>query len=588
MGERFGGLSQNRIVTYHMKELIMDRAQDWLKSPYDEETIALVRELMESDPKELEESFYKDLEFGTGGLRGIMGVGPNRMNRYSVGLATQGFANYLRLQFGEGKHSIAIAHDCRNNSRFFAEETAKVFSGNGFQVYLFGELRPTPELSFAIRELGCKAGVVITASHNPPEYNGYKVYWEDGAQVISPHDKAIIDEVRKLDGPKAISRDEELNVSVLGRDMDERFLSKVESNAILPEVIQSQSDFGIVYTSLHGTGATLIPEALKRIGFQNVHSVPEQHAPDGNFSTVESPNPEEGEALSMAIEQAKARGASLVLGTDPDTDRVGIAVDSGNGNFVLLNGNDTGVLLTWYQLTQLKTVGKLPENGYIAKTVVTSPLFDKIASDLNVPCYNTLTGFKYIAGVIREHEAEETFITGAEESYGYMIGDFVRDKDGVSAATMICEMAAWCASQGMTLLDLLKKIHEEHGFYKEALVSLKKSGISGSEEIQAMMKGFRSDTPKEINGSAVLEVRDFLYSECIFLKEDRKESIDQPKSNVIQFLLEDGSLVTARPSGTEPKIKFYFSVNDTSTDDYETRSQRLSARIEALKQSFLN
>lgn len=568
---------------------ILDKAQQWLDPIYDEDTRNQVQSLIDNDPEQLKESFYKSLEFGTGGLRGVMGVGPNRMNRYSIGLATQGFANYLKKNLEAGEHSVAIAYDCRNNSQLFAQETARVFLGNGFKVYLFKELRPTPLLSYAVRKLGCSAGVVITASHNPPKYNGYKVYWSDGAQVIDPHDQGIIQEVQALNGPQDVILSDADDWTLLGKEMDEQFLQEVEANAIEKEVIRKHGgDLGIVYTSLHGTGATLIPAALERLGFSKVEVVAAQHEPDGNFSTVESPNPEEKPALDMAIDQAKASGAALVLGTDPDTDRVGIAVRTPKGEFELFNGNDTGVLLTWYQLSRKKERGELPSNAYIAKTIVTTPLLDRIAKHFGVPSYDTLTGFKYIAGVIRDREANEQFITGGEESYGYMIGDFVRDKDGVSAATMICEMAVWAHAQGMTLLELRERIHKEFGLFRESLISLKKEGISGAEEIKQRMENYRSATPSSLAGAKVLEVRDFRSSEIRYLEEGRTETIDLPSSNVMQFLLEDGALVTARPSGTEPKIKYYFSVHANEFADYAEERKKLDKRLNQLADAFLD
>jgi phosphoglucomutase len=567
-----------------------ERAEEWLGDAYDAATRAAVQDLLDNDPEGLEEAFHRNLAFGTGGLRGIMGVGSNRMNRYTVARSTQGFANYLRKAFGAGEHGVAIAYDCRHNSPEFAAEAADVLASNGFKVYVTEALRPTPLLSFAVRELGCKGGIVITASHNPPAYNGYKVYWEDGAQVTTPHDKNIVAEVEALSGMEGVKRGAaEDRVHALGSEMDEAYLKKVIANVIEPGPILAAHDLGIVYTPLHGTGVTLLPEALKRVGFTNVHVVEEQATPDGDFSTVESPNPEEAEALSMAIAQAKERGASLVLGTDPDTDRVGIACADREGEFHLLNGNDTGVLLTWYQLARRKERGSLPKNGFVARTIVTTPLLSEIAERFDVQCYETLTGFKYIAEVIRDREPEERFITGGEESYGYMIGDFVRDKDGVSAAAMICELAAWARTRKVFLTELLQQIHCDFGLYRESLISMKKEGIKGAEEISAMMERFRSATPTAIAGSSVVEIRDYRSGEAKKLTDGETYRLNQPESNVLQFLLEDGSLVTARPSGTEPKIKFYFSVRvETSDATYAEDYTKCEERLRALEKAFLD
>ncbi|MCH2198480.1 MAG: phospho-sugar mutase [Flavobacteriales bacterium] len=571
-----------------LDQALVEKAESWTKAPYDETTRQEVLHMIQNDPQALKESFYKDLEFGTGGLRGIMGAGSNRMNRYTVGAATQGFANYLRESFGEGEHGVAIAHDCRNNSREFAEETADILASNGFQVHLFKELRPTPQLSYAVRSLGCKGGIVITASHNPPAYNGYKVYWEDGGQIVTPHDKAIIARVRAIADQSEVKRSNAGDrIQIIGDDMDDRFLQEVEKNVIEQEVIASQANLPIVYTGLHGTGITLIPDALKRIGFNNVQLVEEQAVVSGEFPTVESPNPEEAEALSMGVALAEKIGAEIVLGTDPDTDRVGIACRNDQGSYDLLNGNDTGVLLTWYQLSRLKAKGELPSNAFVAKTIVTTPLIEKIADHFGIPCYETLTGFKWIADKIREKEPEEKFITGGEESYGYMIGDFVRDKDGVSAATMICEMTAWFKSQGMSIPQALASVHKKLGVYREALVSLKKEGISGAEEIQQMMQRFRNESPSNMAGIAVSVVIDYLSSEVKYLNTDTTDTVNQPPSNVVQFVLEDDSIVTARPSGTEPKIKFYFSVNEAFTGDYDVHCSLLEQKIEQLKEAFL-
>lgn len=566
-----------------------ERATEWLSDEFDKETREQVQHLLDHDPEGLEEAFHTTLSFGTGGLRGIMGVGINRMNKYTVGRSTQGFANYLRKAFGDGEHGVAITYDCRHNSPEFAAEAADVLASNGFKVYVTEELRPTPLLSFAVRELGCKGGIVITASHNPPAYNGYKVYWEDGAQVTAPHDRGIVAEVEALGSMSEVKRGAPGDrITRLGSSIDEAYLKRVAANTIEPGPILASGDLGIVYTPLHGTGVTLLPDALKRVGFTNVNVVKEQAEPDGDFSTVQSPNPEEAEALSMAIEQAEAAGASIVLGTDPDTDRVGIAVADRQGRFHLFNGNDTGVLLTWYQLSRRQARGALPKNGFVAKTIVTTPLIATIAKHHNIPCYETLTGFKYIAAVIRERESDEEFITGGEESYGYMIGDFVRDKDGVSAAVMICEMAAWAKTHDIFLPELLERIHCENGLYRESLVSVKKEGRKGAQEIAALMERLRTSPPSSIAGSEVRELRDYRSGEGRNLADGSVYDLNQPSSNVLQFVLSDNSLITARPSGTEPKIKFYFSVNrDTSEENYAADRDTCDQRLSELEEAFM-
>lgn len=569
---------------------LQSKASAWLSEDYDEATRAEVERLMKEAPGELEEAFHTTLKFGTGGMRGVMGVGTNRMNRYTVARSTQGFANYLRRAFGEGEHRVAIAYDCRHNSASFAAEAADVLASNGFRVLLSPELRPTPYLSHVVRQKGCKGGIVITASHNPPEYNGYKVYWEDGAQITAPHDAAIIAEVEALSGMKEVQRGlPEDRIEKLGIDDDEAFLQMIEANVIDRDVIHQAANLGIVYTPLHGTGVTLLPKALERIGFTNVYVVEEQAAIDGDFPTVKSPNPEEAEALSMAIEHAKSKGRTLVLGTDPDTDRVGIAVADADGEFQLLNGNDTGVLLTWYQLMQQTRLNVLPQNAFVAKTIVTTPLIARIAEKFQLPCYDTLTGFKHIAALIREKEGQETFVTGGEESYGYMIGDAVRDKDGVAAAAMICEMAAYAELSGMTLPDLLRTVHCEFGLYRESLVSLKKQGINGAKQIKEMMDHLRQYPPREIAGLKVVAQSDFLQRVKVILDTQAVSPIDLPESNVLQFELDGGAVVTARPSGTEPKIKFYFSVNEQVTPEvYRETYRKLEKTLKHLEEHFLS
>lgn len=573
----------------HLLERARQRALAWLAEDIDPQTRTATEALLTGNDDALIEAFHTDLEFGTGGLRGVMGTGTNRMNAYTVGQATQGFANYLRSHFGEGHHRVALAYDCRRNSRFFTDVAADVFAANGFEVLLTYALRPTPLLSFMVRDAGCVGGVVVTASHNPPAYNGYKVYWNDGAQVTEPHDSGITAEVRKVTSLSAVKRGGDTSrITLTDSRTDAAYLSRVVANCIAPSEIRTAAAMPIVYTALHGTGITLVPDALKQIGFQNVHLVAEQSVPDGNFPTVKSPNPEEGEALAMGIALAKETGAELVLGTDPDGDRVGIAVKNSRGDYELLNGNDTGALLTWYQLEQMSALGTLPKNGYVGKTIVTTDLLADIAAAYNLPCYETLTGFKHIARLIADKEPNERFITGGEESYGYMIGDFVRDKDGVAASAMICELAAWGYNRGLTLPDLLQQVHERFGLYREDLVSLTKQGIAGAEEIRTSMERFRQSPPDELGGLKVVAIRDYRSLERRDLTMGSTSHIDLPASNVLQFELEGKSLVTARPSGTEPKIKFYFSVcMGAGSENYAERRAAAEARIEALKRDLI-
>ncbi|MCF8369293.1 MAG: phospho-sugar mutase [Bacteroidales bacterium] len=541
---------------------IIERAKKWLEGNYDRETKEKVKALIDSQSTELVDSFYRDLEFGTGGLRGIMGVGTNRMNKYTVGMATQGLANYMKKMFPDKDQiSMAIAFDSRNNNTFFAGITADVMSANGIKVYVFEDLRPTPELSFAIRHLGCQAGVVITASHNPPEYNGYKAYWEDGGQLISPHDKNVIDEVNKITSIDHVKFDRnESLVETIGEAIDKVYLDNIRSLSLSPDVIARQSEFKIVYTPIHGTGVELVPKGLKAFGFKNIYSVPEQDVIDGNFPTVKSPNPEEPAALNMAIEKAKAVGANLVMATDPDADRVGIAVLDDKGDFVLLNGNQTATLLLYYLLKEWKDSGKLTGREYIVKTIVTSEILKDIAIKNGVESLDVLTGFKYIAEQLRLREGKKTFIGGGEESYGYLVGDFVRDKDAVISCCMIAETAAWAADQDKTLYELLPEIYVEFGFYKETLKSVVRKGKAGAEEIQQMMDDYRTAPPVYINSSKLITVKDYQLQIEKDIVNGTEKHIDLPKSNVLQFFLEDGSKISVRPSGTEPKIKFYFSV----------------------------
>ena len=542
-----------------METNYIEVAKQWLSADYDEATRNEVKRLMENDPKELEESFYKNLEFGTGGLRGIMGVGTNRMNKYTVGMATQGVANYLKENFKDlPQISVAVSFDSRNNSAEFAKITANVFAANGIKVYLFDSLRPVPELSYSIRHLKCQSGVMITASHNPKEYNGYKAYWEDGAQVTAPHDTNIINEVLKITSPAMVKFEGgEQNIQMVGADVDEAYLNDVSTLLVSPDSVKNHADMKMVYTPLHGTGITLVPKILSRMGFTNLSLVEAQVESNGNFPTVKSPNPEENSALEMAVALAEEKGADLVMATDPDADRVGIAIRDNEGKITLLNGNQTASILTYYLLRRWKELGKLNENTYIVKTIVTTELMAAMAKAFGVKCYNVLTGFKYIASIIRENEGKATFIGGGEESYGYNAGEFVRDKDAVITCALVAECAAWCADQGKTLYQLLGDIYSEFGFYKESLISLTKKGKAGLEEIQAMMKGYRENPPASIAGSPVVKVIDY----------NKPEETGLPKSNVLQFYTEDGSVVSVRPSGTEPKIKFYFGVHGADANE---------------------
>jgi len=565
---------------------ILEKANKWLESQYDSETREKVKFLIENDATELTESFYRDLEFGTGGLRGIMGVGTNRMNKYTVGMATQGFANYILKMFpGKTDCKMAIAYDSRNNSKYFAQITADVMSANGIKVFLFEDLRPTPELSFAIRELHCQSGVVITASHNPKEYNGYKAYWEDGGQLTSPHDTNVIEEVIKITDINQVKFNGNPQlIEMIGENIDKIYLANVKSLSLLPELIKKHKDLSIVYTALHGTGITLVPRALKELGFENIHIVKEQAIADGNFPTIKSPNPEEKAALEMAIEEARKVNASLVLATDPDADRVGIAVKNDKGEYVLFNGNQTASVLIYYLINQWKAKGKLTGNEYIVKTIVTSELLKDIALKNGVASYDVLTGFKYIAELILKLEGKKTFIGGGEESYGYLVSDFVRDKDAVISCCMIAEMAAWAAEKGKTFYDILIDLYTEYGFYKEDLLSITKKGKSGAEEIQTMMNNYRSQPPATINGAKVTMIKDYKLQTAIDCTKNTTSVIDLPKSNVLQFFTADGSKITVRPSGTEPKIKFYFGVKEhlNSKTDYEKVNQQLGAKIKAI------
>ncbi len=567
-----------------LPEEVLSAAQKWLDGNYDSETKERINYLLENDPDELNESFYRSLEFGTGGLRGIMGVGTNRMNIYTVGMATQGLSNYLKQKFN-GEIKVAIAHDCRNNSRLFAETTADVFSANGFKVILFDSLKPTPELSFAIRHYGCQSGVVITASHNPKEYNGYKVYWDDGGQIVSPHDKNIIEEVTKIQSIEEVKFDaKKENIELVGDEFDEIYTDKINALTLSRDAIERQKDLKIVYTPIHGTGVRLVPLVLKKKGFVNVFNVPEQDVTDGNFPTVHSPNPEETAALTMAIEKAKQEDADIVMGTDPDADRVGIVVKDNKGEYVILNGNQTASVLIYYLLTKWQENGKLKGKEFIAKTIVTSELLTEIADSYKVKHYHVLTGFKFIADIIKQKEGELEFIGGGEESYGYLIGDFVRDKDAVSSCAMIAEAAAWAKDQGKSLFDILLEIYTKYSFYKERLISVVKKGKSGAEEIKAMMANFRTSPPKTLAGSEVVDVLDYKEQQAINQKTGGKTKIGLPVSNVLQYITADGSKISVRPSGTEPKIKFYFSVKDKlqSVKEFDEVEQKLESKIDTI------
>ncbi|HLO92150.1 MAG TPA: phospho-sugar mutase [Lentimicrobium sp.] len=556
------------MTTKVVDPFIVEKAKLWLQNDYDEETRIAVQKMLQFDENELVESFYKDLEFGTGGLRGIMGVGTNRMNKYTVGTATQGLANYLKNSFAERSQvCIAIAFDSRNNSQYFAGVAANVLAANGIKVHLFESLRPTPVLSFAVRYLKCQSGIVITASHNPKEYNGYKVYWEDGGQLVPPHDKNVINEVQKIKNVKDIKfTGGESNISTIGKDLDEAYIKAVKSLSLNPEIISKNKELKIVYTAIHGTGAVMVPPALKTFGFTNVQFVDDQMIPDGNFPTVISPNPEEKAAMAMALDKAREINADLILATDPDADRVGVGVKDDKGQYILLNGNQSASLLIYYLVTQWESKGKLTGKEYIAKTIVTSELLKDIARSRDIECFDVLTGFKYIAEVIRENEGKKTFIGGGEESYGYLVGDFVRDKDAVSACCMLAETAAWAKDQGLSLYELLIDIYSKFGFYLEDLVSVTKKGKAGAEEIHQMMVNYRTNPPLEINDLKVLAVKDYLNQIEKNLISGKEYPIDLPESDVLQFILEGGSKITVRPSGTEPKIKFYFGVKGTLSD----------------------
>jgi phosphoglucomutase len=565
-----------------MDHSIQDKVSVWLSGNYDQATKNAIANLQ---PDELADSFYRNLEFGTGGLRGIMGVGTNRMNKYTVGMATQGFANYLKKTYGNEPMSVVIGHDSRNNSRFFAETTAGVFAANGIQVYLFEALRPTPELSFAIRKLGCKAGVVCTASHNPKEYNGYKAYWNDGGQLVPPHDKNVITEVEAITSVDEVNwTGGEANITIIGREMDEAYINMVKGLSVYPEVIQAQHDLSIVYTPIHGTGITLVPEVLSRFGFTNVHIVEAQATPDGNFPTVGYPNPEESETMAMGLALAKSRDADILLGTDPDADRVGIGVKNHKGEWVLMNGNQTAVLAFAYLIEARKAKGIAKPNDMVISTIVTTAMINEVAKQNSVACYNVLTGFKWIAELIKEKEANENYVIGGEESFGLMIGNEIRDKDAVSAVALLCEMAAYEKAKGKSLFDKMIELYMQYGFYYEKLISITKKGMNGQKEIAAMMEGYRTSPPQAIDGSTVVEMLDYDMQTGKNLVSGETWKLQLPKSNVLQFITADGSKISARPSGTEPKIKFYFSVHTTlsSKEAYDNTFAGLDQKIQRI------
>lgn len=562
-----------------MERIVEEKIEKWLTGAYDEDTKKELQQLVDnSQTEELTEAFYKDLEFGTGGLRGIMGIGSNRMNKYTVGTATQGLANYLKKSFPNEEKKVAIAHDSRNNSPYFASIVRDVFTANGIKVYFFTEMRPTPELSFAVRHFGCQSGVVLTASHNPKEYNGYKAYWNDGAQVLAPHDNNIIDEVNAIDDiTKVQFKGNPSLVENVLEDVDNAYITAIEKVIVSKEVIQKQHDVNIVYTPIHGTGITMVPKTLERLGFTNINVVEEQATPNGDFPTVVYPNPEEREAMSKALTIGENTHADLIMATDPDADRVGIGIQDNHGNYVLMNGNQTGAMIFYYILSAWKEQNLFKGNEYIVSTIVTTDLNERIAEHFGVKFYATLTGFKHIANVIREKEGVEHFICGGEESYGYMVGDYARDKDGVASCAVLAEMTAWAKNRGITLFDLLIEIYQELGFYKESMTPLVRKGRSGAAEINQMMVDFRDNPPASIDGSPIVKTIDY-----------QNDNTGLPTSNVLQFLTEDGTKLSVRPSGTEPKIKFYISVKaDLATKEaFDTVNQQLEEKIGRINKEF--
>lgn len=576
-----------------MQELepaVQEKINQWLQGSYDEATKKEIQQLLDDQKyTDLTDAFYRDLEFGTGGLRGVMGAGSNRVNKYTIGTATQGLSNYLKKTYPNEAIKVAIAHDSRNNSDFFAKTVADVFSANGIHVYFFKALRPTPELSYAIRQLGCKSGVMLTASHNPKEYNGYKAYGEDGGQFVAPADKAVMDEVSAIKTIDEVKFDRiEDKVELIGEEIDANYLKDILSLSVSKEAIQRQKNLKIVYSPIHGTGITLVPKALAEFGFENVILVDEQATPDGNFPTVVYPNPEEKEALTLSLKKAKETDADLVLATDPDADRVGIAVKDDKNEWILLNGNQTGSLLLNYLMTAWEESGKLTGKEYVVKTVVTTYLIDKIAASKSISCYNTLTGFKYIGQLITELLGKEVFIGGGEESYGYLVGEFSRDKDAVVSAAFIAEMTAFYKDKGSSLYEALVEMYLKYGLYKEKLISITKKGKSGAEEIKAMIEKFRTTPPTQLGGSKVVVLKDYEKGVETDLNSGKTSKLDFPTSDVLQFVTEDGSIISARPSGTEPKIKFYCSVNGSleSKEAYIQTAQQLEDKIDTIMQDL--
>ena len=568
-----------------MSLTIAQQVEQWLTGNYDHATKDAITAMQLKSGDELADSFYRNLEFGTGGLRGIMGVGTNRINKYTIGMATQGFANYLNKTYPTEKLSVVVGHDSRNNARFFAETTAQVFAANGIKVYLFEALRPTPELSFAIRSLGAKAGVVCTASHNPKEYNGYKAYWNDGGQLVPPHDKNVITEVEAIQSIDDVKWEGGAsNIELIGTSMDDAYTKMLQTLSVYPEVIAKQHDLKIVYTPIHGTGITLVPKALEAFGFTNVHVVEEQSIPDGNFPTVIYPNPEESETMSIGLAKAKALDADILLGTDPDADRVGVGVKNHKGEWVLMNGNQTAVLAFAYMMEARKAKGIAQPNDMVITTIVTTEMINEVAKQNKVNCYNVLTGFKWIAELIKEKEGKENYIIGGEESFGLMIGDQIRDKDAISAVALLCEMAAYEKSKGRSLFDKMIELYIQYGFYYETLISITKKGMNGQQEIANMMEGYRQSPPTSINHVAVVTLLDYEMQVGKNLQTGETWKINLPKSNVLQFITEEGSKISARPSGTEPKIKFYFSVQTNLKDkaSFDTQYQFLQDKIKGI------
>ena len=568
---------------------ILKKAESWLASSIDEASKASIRQLIATNSTELVDSFYQDLEFGTGGLRGLMGVGTNRMNVYTVAMATQGLANYLIACFPGEKIKVAITHDSRINNTLFAMTTADVFTANGIEVMYFREMRPTPMLSFAVRHFGCKSGVMITASHNPKEYNGYKAYWEDGAQVVAPHDTNIIKEVQKISSFEQVNWNKQDHlIHYIEEDFDAIYLERVKELSLSKVAIQAQKSMPIVFSPIHGASGKMVPAALKAFGFENIQVVKEQAEPDGNFPTVIYPNPEEAEALTLAVALGKKVGAALVLACDPDGDRYAAVVPNEVGEYELLNGNQTGTLLVYYLLSRRKELGLARATDFMVNTIVTTELINKIAEGFGIPCYNVLTGFKNIASIILQKEGKETFIAGGEESFGFLVGDFVRDKDGVSACALVAEAVAYYKTQGKNVFAVLAEVYQQFGFYKEALISVTKKGKDGAEQIQNLMNQFRTNPPLEMNGSAVEKIYDVKNASIHYPKTQKTEVLDLDKSNVMQFYLADGSKISARPSGTEPKIKYYFSVNTSlsNTGDYRIVEKVLLEKLEGLKTYF--